>query len=133
MLLDKANELDATVVLGSVACLTAVSYLYYTNFKSTSSNTASQGAGGRGGLKRALHGIPLLGHAFSFAPENIVQTLLTFPKLYGRFVEFFILGTRNILVSDTTTMIDCMMKRPKKFRRSSNFDRYAELTNLDSR
>lgn len=65
---------------------------------------------------------PFIGHTLDFLPDNLLRTAADFPKLYGDFVEFFILSQRGLLVTDATIAKEVMALTPKRFRRLRSFD-----------
>lgn len=81
---------------------------------------------------RAKGGLPLLGNALDFLPGSFLQTAEDYPKLYGGFVEFFVLWQRGILVSDPAIAKECMMASPKKFRRFRATDYSTDVNGLSA-
>jgi cytochrome P450 len=73
-------------------------------------------------LKRVPGGYPLIGNLLDFLPHKMVATAARYPKLYGPFVEYYLLSTRSILVTDLNICREVLFKRPKKFRRIRSLD-----------
>jgi cytochrome P450 len=101
-------QLIVVIVLG--AFLGYLVYYYLT--RSKSSHPA---------LVHAV-GYPVIGNLLDFTIGGILQTMKEYPRMYGKLVEYNIFTLRGIVVADIDLAREILMKRPKKFSRTRNFN-----------
>jgi cytochrome P450 len=98
------------IIAGFTLLLSSVLWFFLNSMKKSSKSHP---------LLISIPRIPVIGNVLDFAPENIIKTMVEFPKKYGKFIEFYFFSQRGLLITDIEVAKEVLMKRPKKFRRSS--------------
>lgn len=70
-------------------------------------------------LVTVLKGLPLFGNALDFLPQNILNTLYTYPSRYGDHIIFYAMLQKCYSIANPTTAREILMKRPKYFCRQT--------------
>lgn len=74
---------------------------------------------------------PFLGNALEFLPERLFKTIENYSQM-GDAVDFMLVGTRGVMISDSDTAREALSKRPKLFRRRKGFDYSAKKLGVTS-
>jgi cytochrome P450 len=83
-------------------------------------------------LVKNVPGIPILGNILDFSTDKIINTMLTYPnKFKTKFLEVYFLNQRGLIITDLAISKEILMKRPKKFRRTSLLDFANNLMGTD--
>eukprot|EP01033_Poteriospumella_lacustris_P008797 gene8797-6333_t len=70
-------------------------------------------------LVTVLKGLPLFGNALDFLPQNILNTLYTYPSRYGDHIIFYAMLHKCYSIANPVTAREILMKRPKHFCRQT--------------
>jgi cytochrome P450 len=83
-------------------------------------------------LVKNVPGIPILGNILDFSADKIINTMLTYPnKFKTKFLEVYFLNQRGLIITDLAISKEILIKRPKKFRRTSLLDFANKLMGTD--
>lgn len=77
-------------------------------------------------------GLPFLGSILDFTPSTILKTLRNYPQRYGKFIEFFYLSKKALLISDPQIAREALSLRPKRFRRLNSLETASKTLGISS-
>jgi cytochrome P450 len=77
-------------------------------------------------------GYPVIGNLLDFTIGGILRTMREYPRKYGSLVEYNIFTLKGIVVADIDLAREILMKRPKKFSRTRNFNYSVNVLKMGS-
>eukprot|EP01039_Chlorochromonas_danica_P001053 gene1053-1141_t len=80
----------------------------------------------------AHYGWPLFRNFFDFSPSKQLESLLTYSKRYGDYVQLYIGWKKVILITDVSLVKELLLKRPRIFRRAKSLDPVAKITQISA-
>jgi len=82
-------------------------------------------------LVSAPGGYPIIGNILDFLPSALLKTTTELPKIYGDFIEYNVVTTRVLCISDPTVVQEIFRKRPKSFMRATSTSYFATKAKID--